>query len=223
MTFMLQSTMPSSSTQLDGSYALITKSQRKISSLIPDVLIEEIATDTLRITDHPVETGAAISDHAFKMPPEIVMRCGWTDSGQFEGYSAMIYSQLLQLQEQREPFEVSTPFRQYKNMLISFLNKTADETVSHAMYLTVGMRYVHITGTTVTPGQTVGASGLAQSGINNLPSSGGSPSFGSINPANPYDYGNFGGQGLGGINAGTSLPFFASANNILNSLNGIAP
>lgn len=138
---------------VDGNYALITRSQRVINdALIPDVVIEEISTDTLRITDHPVEIGAAISDHAFKLPVEIIMRCGFSDSkGGFEGYSRAVYAYLTQLQNERNPFNVSTPFRSYTNMLIEQIVKTNDESTSHAMMIVVAMREVIITNTSITP------------------------------------------------------------------------
>lgn len=48
--------------------------------LIPDATIEEVHTDDMEITDHPVEQGASISDHAFKRPAEVVITAGWSDS-----------------------------------------------------------------------------------------------------------------------------------------------
>lgn len=50
------------------------------SLFIPDATIEEVHTDDLEITDHPVEQGTAISDHAFKRPSELVITAGWSDS-----------------------------------------------------------------------------------------------------------------------------------------------
>lgn len=133
---------------IDGSYALITGPTRAIGAIIPDVTIEETGVDQLRVTDHPVEVGASVSDHAFKAPCERIMRVGWSDaSGGFEGYSAMVYSQLLQLQASREPMTVYTGKRLYQNMLISLLSETTDETTEHALIATVGMREVIITDT----------------------------------------------------------------------------
>jgi hypothetical protein len=50
------------------------------SLLIPDATIEEVHTDDMEITDHPVEQGTAISDHAFKRPAELIITAGWSDS-----------------------------------------------------------------------------------------------------------------------------------------------
>ena len=133
---------------IDGTYALITSSVRDIGGIIPNVAVEEMGSDVLRITDHPCEVGATISDHAFKMPVEITMRCGWSDSsGGFEGYSAAVYQSLLQLQASRTPFNVSTGKRFYQNMLIGGIHTMNDETTEHALVATVACREVIITST----------------------------------------------------------------------------
>ena len=48
--------------------------------LTPQVVIEEEPTDTLTITEHPVEFGSNISDHAFKRPAEVTLKYGWSNS-----------------------------------------------------------------------------------------------------------------------------------------------
>ena len=57
---------------------LLFTSRRQFAGIIPDVTIEEQHTDSLTITDQPVETGAAISDHAFKNPAEVTVKVGWS-------------------------------------------------------------------------------------------------------------------------------------------------
>ena len=42
--------------------------------------LEEVHHDEIEITDHPVEFGATISDHAFRRPSEIRISCGWSNS-----------------------------------------------------------------------------------------------------------------------------------------------
>jgi len=144
---------------LAAPYALITQSGRAIGMIIPEVVIEEIHHDQTRITDHPVETGAAISDHAFNMPPEVEMRCGFSNStAGAEGYVQSVYQEFLALKATRQPFDVSTGKRQYQNMLISSLVVTTDETSEFALNIVVGLRYIIITNTT----QTAGAAQSAQ-------------------------------------------------------------
>ena len=59
---------------------ILLRQGRNIGGILPNVTISEQHTDTLTITDHPVELGAQISDHAYKMPSELVMQVGWSDS-----------------------------------------------------------------------------------------------------------------------------------------------
>lgn len=127
---------------------ILVGSRRSIGGIIPDVVVEEISRDTLFITNHPVERGAAISDHAFKMPVEVEMRCGWSDSGNFQGYSRAINAALLALQNQRQPFTANTGKRTYSNMLIAGLEVSTSAGSEYALFVRVLLREVIIVGTT---------------------------------------------------------------------------
>lgn len=48
--------------------------------IVPDATIEEVHSDEMEITDHPVEQGTVISDHAFNRPSELIITAGWSDS-----------------------------------------------------------------------------------------------------------------------------------------------
>lgn len=50
------------------------------SSLIAQATVEEVHEDDTEITEHPVEQGATISDHAFARPSSVVITCGWSNS-----------------------------------------------------------------------------------------------------------------------------------------------
>lgn len=54
--------------------------QRSIGPLQAQVTIEEKHEDVLEITEHPIEQGASISDHAFKRPVTCTLRVGWSNS-----------------------------------------------------------------------------------------------------------------------------------------------
>jgi hypothetical protein len=64
-----------------------TPTGSKIVFLKADALIEESHTDEMQITDHPVQTGSAISDHTFKMPAEVILTYGFsnTPTGELSG------------------------------------------------------------------------------------------------------------------------------------------
>lgn len=136
---------------IDDLYALISAPFRAIGTIVPDVVVEESHRDQLVITDHPVERGAAISDHAFKLPVEVEIRCGFSNStAGAEGYVQEVYQEFLDLQAARQPFDVFTGKRQYSNMLIRSLEVTTDERSEHALYLSVGLREVIIVDTATT-------------------------------------------------------------------------
>lgn len=48
--------------------------------LIAQATLEETHHDDVEISDHPVEQGAAITDHAYKRPAEVIIRCGFSNS-----------------------------------------------------------------------------------------------------------------------------------------------
>lgn len=56
--------------------------QGMIGSIPIQATFEETGTDTVTITDHPVEAGAQITDHAYYRPADIVMQCGWSNSSE---------------------------------------------------------------------------------------------------------------------------------------------
>ncbi|MFJ6322257.1 MULTISPECIES: phage baseplate protein [unclassified Rhizobium] len=146
---------------IDDLYALISSPVRVIGTIIPDVVVEEHHRDQLVITDHPVERGAAISDHAFKLPVEVEIRCGFSNSSAgIEGYVQAVYQEFLYLQASRVPFDVFTGKRQYSNMLIRSLEVTTDERSEHALYVVAALREAIIvdTATTSAPAQSVQAS-----------------------------------------------------------------
>lgn len=63
--------------------------QGNIGGIVVPATLEETSTDLVNVTDHPVEAGAEISDHAYYRPAELVMRCGWSNSSTFTLESAV--------------------------------------------------------------------------------------------------------------------------------------
>lgn len=116
---------------------------RQLDIIIPDCAIDEHHRDRLTITNHPVEMGAPITDHAFKEAEEVNLRYGWANSaGGNEGYVADVYQQLLFLQTERRPFTIVTGKRQYRNMLIAELSVTTDPTTEYVLMASITCREV---------------------------------------------------------------------------------
>jgi len=129
-------------------FALIAGPSTSFGGIIPDVVVDEVARDALIITDHPVERGAAITDHAFKRPTILEMRVGFSNSSAgAEGYVDAIEEELRVLQARREPFEIFTPRRRYRNMLVESIIAPRDEKNANARILIVSFRQIIITST----------------------------------------------------------------------------
>jgi hypothetical protein len=134
-----------------ANYALIGYAGRSIGTLIPDVVVEEVHHDEATITQHPVEVGAPITDHAFMQPYTVEIRCGWSDSSaQSEGFVQEIYQQLLALQSALQLIDISTGKRPYSNMLIRSVAVKTDETSEFALMVVALAQQVILTSTQTT-------------------------------------------------------------------------
>ncbi|WP_336818113.1 phage baseplate protein [Cedecea sp. MMO-103] len=141
--------------------AIFRQQTRKIDILVPSVVVSEKHSDTLEITEHPVErptTGSNagyIADHAFKRPSEVTMECGFAGGGSlldFVDTSSIglglgmspkeTYQQLLDLQASRVPFDVVTGKRTYNNMLVRAIEVTTDKTTENVLSCTLTLREV---------------------------------------------------------------------------------
>ncbi len=133
---------------------------RKIGIFVPDVVVSEKHVDAREITEHPVEFGAAINDHAYKRASEVTMECGFAGGGSVldlvnlssiglrVGESPReIYQQLLDLQKSRVPFDVVTGKRTYSNMLIRAIEATTDRTSENVLSCVLTLREVIMSDT----------------------------------------------------------------------------
>lgn len=146
---------------------LVFTKRSQIGGVVIQASIEEVMTDTLQVTEHPVELGAPITDHAYNRPSEVVIRAGWTNSsvdslidtatrlfggGEVSDSDTVggVYSQLLALKESREPFDITTTKRQYRNMLMTSLAVTTDQKTGNVLMVTATCRQVFIVKTQAT-------------------------------------------------------------------------
>ncbi len=131
---------------------VLVRPERSIGGLYPDVVVEEQHTDELEITEHPVEQGAAIHDHAYKKPMTVSIRAGVTDAkaGGGEKPSVEFYDKLLELQAKREPFDIITGKRKYSNMLVKSLSVLTGADTENCLMFTAECQEVIIVSTQVT-------------------------------------------------------------------------
>lgn len=151
-----------------GLEAILVKPKRSIGAFSAYVTFEEQHEDDLMITEQPVEVGAKITDHSYKLPPRVTIKCGWSNSptstnilgslansvtGTVSGVSAIlggnsksqvkdIYNKLLLLQESRVPFDVLTGKRAYRNMLVKSLSTETNKETENALVITAVLQQV---------------------------------------------------------------------------------
>ncbi|MCB2297800.1 phage baseplate protein [Clostridium tagluense] len=96
----------------------------------------------LKITEHPVQTGASISDHAYMEANQVTFDIGMSDvmqstvSGQFgdnASRSVSAYHTLRRLQAERLPIQVVTRLGTYENMLVATLSTVDDNTTTNGL------------------------------------------------------------------------------------------
>ncbi|RKN74997.1 phage baseplate protein [Paenibacillus ginsengarvi] len=114
-----------------------------------DAYIRMDHTSRLTITEHPVQTGAAVSDHAFLQPRELSMDVAMSNvntsmvPGQFGGtYSRSVqaFNVLKELQRLRVPIQVHTRLGLYPNMLVEVLTAPDDYKTLNGLQCTVTFR-----------------------------------------------------------------------------------
>lgn len=139
---------------LDDGLAVIMRRESKIENVVPHTVVQEVHDDSFLITQHPVERGATISDHAFKLPARLEMSVGWSDSSAGEpGFVETVYAELLNIQAEREPIDVFTYKREYSNMLIQSISVVTDEKTNFALMAVVRLQEVLITNTQTAAGK----------------------------------------------------------------------
>lgn len=133
-----------------------------IENITVDAIINEDTNDTLTVTKQPVQTGASVTDHAYNEPTILSMQILQqvnnpitqllsTFSGAATSGLAQLYQQFLDLQKQRIPFNILTPKRIYKNMLMTTVRLTTNKATENILSLNLSFQEVLFAavGTTV--------------------------------------------------------------------------
>ncbi len=122
---------------------------RSIGGIFVDVVISEEHTASMEIAEHPVESGAKISDHAWRMPYSVSLESVIGSDRAVSSYQA-----LLAMQEKAEPFALITGLKVYSNMLVKEISATRDREHARVLKFTAELQEVIIVDT-----QTSGATG----------------------------------------------------------------
>jgi hypothetical protein len=161
------------------------------NGLIAQITVSEDHNDDMVFTEHPVEFGAVMSDHAFKRPPTLKVRVGWSNAyGGYASYAQSIYLQLLQLQVLRQLFYVYTGKRFYSNMLVKNIREVTDEKTEYVGLFDIEMQQIFLSSTSSTsPATATNLQGNDNAGANG--SSGLTTTNQGQQQAQPTGYGSF--------------------------------
>jgi len=128
-----------------------------------DVVFRENYVFTNEITQHPVQSGAAINDHVYRKPTEITFDVAVSDclgsvvKGQFDKLSSRSATALaifFQLWSAALPLQINASVGgatvSYKDMVIKTLSITRDKTTMNALRMTIMLQQViRVNATTV--------------------------------------------------------------------------
>lgn len=132
--------------------SVFLRPRRGIGGLYPDVVVEESHEDSITKTEHPVEDGAAINDHAYVNSPIVTIRAGVSDASLLNtgvNPSVEFYEKLLELQGSLEPFDLITGKRSYKNMMLDRLTVVTDRDTENVLSFTAECSQIRIVQTQV--------------------------------------------------------------------------
>jgi hypothetical protein len=135
-----------------------------------DASIQEHHQGDVEVTEHPVEEGANITDHARVRAERITITGMFSDtriesgvaqvsgatgnqpvttSGSIakageSGYADYAYAVLLKLKNERQVLQVQTKLRTYSNMLIESLSVPRDARSGDALMVTIGLKEIRL-------------------------------------------------------------------------------
>jgi hypothetical protein len=130
-----------------------------------DAVIRLDHNQTQKITQHPVQKGANITDHSYALPAQLTMEIGMSDvmdsydPGQWEyGYEDMgteatdtrsvsAYQTLLQMKSLGEPLTIGTRLDAYENMVIATMSAPDDVKTKHGLRCIITFQQIFVATT----------------------------------------------------------------------------
>lgn len=125
------------------------------SQIAFDATVQETHAGKLDITEHPVERGADVSDHAKKAPDSLQISGIISDTpillngadkqpsvpgGDPERRAQQAYDEFVRLQDTAALLEVATEIRTYSDMMIESISVIRDATKRHILDIGLGLR-----------------------------------------------------------------------------------
>lgn len=139
------------------------RSLRSVGGIVAQLVQEETHVDELEVTEHPVEQGASVTDHAFKKPSQLTLRYSWSASPSPQpGLAGLIptilpqqpqnivdiYNKFLTMQVNRVLLDVYTGKRAYRNMLLVHIEHDESLQWGNSLPLTLQLQELLLVSTT---------------------------------------------------------------------------
>lgn len=144
--------------------------------MVFDAVFSTDHSASLTVTQHPVQSGSSVADHAFMEPDEVSIEIGMTDVAAIASGGASrsvnAYAQLRSIMELREPVTLVTRLKVYRNMLITSMSAPEDYKTMHALRAAIYFQNINMVNvSTVTVQETVTSSKTTSSSSSSKSSS----------------------------------------------------
>lgn len=142
---------------------LFFKKGNYIADIELDVIIEESAAASAKVTTNPVEKGADVNDHIIVEPMVFTMTGVVSDSkvnvldnldvlanpGTYTGKntpSKDAWQDLLELHANRTPFKLTQNLRSYDNVVLVSLSESQNKDTSRGLFFTASFQVLNLVG-----------------------------------------------------------------------------
>jgi len=130
-----------------------------------DAVIKLEHSESQRITQHPVQLGANITDHSYALPAKLTMEIGMSDV--MEGYlsgqwgvnnsetpvrSIEAYQRLVDWKDRGVPLKITTKLKIYFNMVVAFVTAPDDKTTKYGLKCMITFQQIFVAAVQSTPG-----------------------------------------------------------------------
>ena len=120
-----------------------------------DATVSQAHGADVDVTTHPIEAGAAVTDHVLKRPETLRLDCVVADyprptngvQAGAQGRSRAIYERLLASMSAGELIEVETRLRTYRNVIVQSLQSPVDSAVAGGARFSLTFSEIRIVGT----------------------------------------------------------------------------
>jgi hypothetical protein len=119
-----------------------------------DAILRLDHNSSRQITQHPVQSGANITDHSYQLPSVLTLEIGmsdvmdsfyvgqWGSSDTTPSKSVKAYEQLLTWQESGKPLTIKTRLKTYENMVIEYVSSPDDYKTKHGLRCMVTIKRI---------------------------------------------------------------------------------